>query len=109
MEPAHGVAVVHGVERRHLVDAHGRHLQYPGYLVHDADAREAVLPLSEIEQGHHGGLLILRGIPFQDLGNELLVDGVEFEGDGGVIYGGVAVLDSGSGRVRRSKEIGSGR
>lgn len=64
VESPHGVTVVHGVERRHLVDTHGRHLQYPGYLVHDTDASEAVLPLPEIEQGHHGGLLILRGIPF---------------------------------------------
>tara|TARA_R110002003_G_scaffold433_7_gene19750 strand:- start:2170 stop:2613 length:444 start_codon:yes stop_codon:yes gene_type:complete len=91
---ARGAAVVHGVERRHLVDTHGRHLQYAGDLVHDADAGESMLALSKVEQRHDGGLLILRRIPRQDLLDELLVLGRELEGDLGIVLGRVAVLQA---------------
>lgn len=53
------LAVVHGVEGRNLVNAHGWHFQPACDFVHDADAGEAVLALAEIEEGHHGGFLIL--------------------------------------------------
>lgn len=97
MKPPDRIPVVHGVEGRHLVDAHGRHLQQPRHLVHDTDAREAVLPLPEIEQRHHGRFFVLRWVPLEDLGDELLVRFVEGEGDGGVVLGGVAVLWEGGG------------
>jgi hypothetical protein len=59
VETADWVPIVHGVERGHLVHAHRRHLQQPSDLVHDADAREAVLPLAEVEQWHDSRLLVL--------------------------------------------------
>ena len=92
VKPPHGVPVIHRVERRHLVYPHRWHFQQLGDLVHDADAREAVLPLAEVEEGHHGGFFVLRGVAFEDFGDELLVDFVEFEGDGGIVFWGVAVL-----------------
>jgi hypothetical protein len=59
VELAHRIPVVHGVEGCDLVHAHGRHLQYAANFVHDADACEAVLALSEVEERHDGGLLVL--------------------------------------------------
>jgi len=64
VEAADGVAVVHCVEGGDFVDAHGWHLEYARYLIHDADAREAVLPLTQIKEGHHGGFFILWGVTF---------------------------------------------
>lgn len=64
MEAADGVAVVHGVEGGDFVDAHGRDLQHARDLVHHADAREAVLPLAEIEERHHGRAFVLRWVAF---------------------------------------------
>lgn len=89
---AHGRAVVHGVEGGDLVDAHGRHLEQAGDLVHDADAGEAVLALAEVQQRHDGGLFVLRGVSLEDLGNQLLVLGVELERQVGVVVGCVSVL-----------------
>lgn len=48
-ELAHRSPVVHGVEGGDLVDSHRRHLEEAGYLVHDADAGEAVLSLAKVE------------------------------------------------------------
>lgn len=106
MEPAHGVAVVHGVESGDLVDSHGRHLQDARDLVHDADAGEAVLSLSEVEEGHDGGLLVLAGVAGQDFLDELLILAVELEGDVEVVVGRVAVL---RGVVRGVARRGGGR
>lgn len=97
VELAHGVAVVHCVEGGDLVDAHGRHLEQAGDLVHDADGGEAVLALAEVEDGHDGGLLVLRGVALEDLGDDGLILGVELEGDVGVVLGGVAVLQNSGG------------
>lgn len=99
---AHRRAVVHGVERRDLVDSHGRHLEEARDLVHDAQAGESVLALAEVEDGHDGGLLVLRRVPGQDLFDEHIVLLGEFEGDAGVVVGGVAVLGSVSAAARRS-------
>jgi len=66
-------SVVHGVKGSHLINTHRRHLKYPGHLIHDADAGEAMLALAEVEQGHHRGLLVLRGVPGDDLLDELLI------------------------------------
>lgn len=89
---SNGIAVVHSVERGDLVHAHGRHLQDPRDLVHDAETREASLALSEIEQRHHGGLLVLWWVAGEDLLDERIVLLAELEGDAGVVLGGVAVL-----------------
>ena len=51
-----------------------------------------MLPLAEVEEGHHGGFFVLRGVAFEDFGDELLVDFIEFEEDAGVVVWGVAVL-----------------
>lgn len=91
MELAHGGPVVHGVERSHLIHAHGGHLQDPGNLVHDANAGEAVLSLAEIEERHDGGLLVLGRVPLEDLGDDLLILLAELEGNVRVVVGGVAV------------------
>jgi hypothetical protein len=87
-----GVSVVHGVESGNLVDAHGGHFQSAGDLVHDADTAETVLALAKVEQGHDGGLLVLRRVSAEDFLNELLVLGIESEGDVEVVLWCVAVL-----------------
>lgn len=85
-------AVIHGVEGGDFVNAHRWHLEDAGDLVHDADGREAVLALAEVEDRHDGGLLILRRIALQELGDDLLVLLGELEGDIGVVVLRVAVL-----------------
>lgn len=92
MELAHGLPVVHGVERRDLVHAHGGHLEEAGHLVHDADGGEAVLALPQVQQRHDGRLLVLRRVPLEDLFDDGLVLRGELEGDVGVVLGRVAVL-----------------
>lgn len=92
MELAHRGSVVHGVEGRDLVHTHRGHLQYARNLVHDADAGESVLSLSKIEEWHDGGLLVLRGVPGDDLLDELLILGGELEGNRGVVLRRVTVL-----------------
>lgn len=52
-----------------------------------------MLPLPQVEKGHYGGLLVLGGISFEDLGDELLVDGIELERYRGIVVGCVSVLD----------------
>ena len=74
-------SVVHSIERRHFIHPHRRHFQYLCHLVHHTDAREAMLSLAEVEEGHHGCFLVLRGITLEDLGDDFLADGIEFEGD----------------------------
>lgn len=100
-ELADGCAVVHGVEGGDLVDAHGRHLEDARDLVHDADGGEAVLALAQVEDGHDGGLLVLRRVALEQLDDDGLVLRRELEGDGGVVVGRVAVLQGGraGGRV----------
>lgn len=93
VELPHWRPVVHGVETRHLVDSHRRHLQQPRDLIHDADRRETVLALTQIEDGHNGSLLVLRRVTLEDFGNDGFILGVELEGDIGVVVGGVAVLN----------------
>lgn len=90
---ADGRPVVHRVEGGDLVDTHGRHLEEARDLVHDADRREAVLALAQVEDRHDGGLLVLRGVSLEQLFDDSLVFGRKFEGDGGVVVGGVAVLE----------------
>jgi hypothetical protein len=58
----HWVSIVHGVERRDLVYTHRRHLQQSRHFIHDADACESVLSLSEVEQRHDSGFLVLWGV-----------------------------------------------
>lgn len=92
MELPDRVAIVHGVERSDFVHPHRRHLEPSGDLVHDADAGEAVLSLSDVEERHDGALLVLRRISRHDLLDQLLALGVELEWDRRVVVGGVAVL-----------------
>lgn len=92
MELAHRRPVVHGVEGRHLVDAHWGHLENAGDLVHDADTRETMLALAEVEQGHDSRLLVLGRVALEDLGDDLFILLGELKGDVGVVVGGVAVL-----------------
>jgi hypothetical protein len=66
----YGVPIVHGVECGNLVDAHGWDLEDIRYFIHDTDARVSMLPLAEIEQGHDGRLLVLRGVSLEDLIDE---------------------------------------
>jgi hypothetical protein len=51
-----------------------------------------VLALSEIEERHDGGLLVLRGVAGDDLFDELLILRGELEGNFDVVFGGVAML-----------------
>jgi hypothetical protein len=51
-----------------------------------------VLSLSEVEEWHDRGLLVLRGVSGQNLLDELLVGLVELERDIGVILGRIAML-----------------
>lgn len=97
MVTSDGVPVIHCVESDNLVHAHRWHLQDTRDLVHHAYAREAVLTLAQVEEGHHGSLLVLRRVPREDLFNKLLVRLVELERDRRVIYGRVPVLH----KVRR--------
>lgn len=55
-----------------------------------------MLALAEIEDRHNGSLLVLRWVALEDLGDELLILGVELERDVGVVVRGIAVLLSSS-------------
>ena len=92
VELAHWVPVVHGVESRNFVHTHWRHFQYPRNLIHHADAAESVLALSQVEERHYGGLLVLRGVSGDNLLDEFLILWRELEGNFEVILGRVAVL-----------------
>lgn len=109
VELAHGVPVVHGVESSNLVYTHWRHLQYPRHLVHDADAAESVLALSEVEERHDGGLFVLRGVPGEDLLDKLLILGSEFEGNLEVVLGRVAMLQRALGALSLALRAWVGR
>lgn len=52
-----------------------------------------MLTLAEIQEGHDSSLLVLRGVTGEDLFDELVVLLGELEGEGGIVLGGVAVLD----------------
>lgn len=54
-----------------------------------------MLSLAEIEEGHHGCLLVLWGISLENLIDEFVVLLGELEGNGRVIFGGVTVLEGG--------------
>jgi len=51
-----------------------------------------VLPLSEVEEGHHGCFFILRGVAFEYLGHELLIYYVELEGNVRIVVWAVTML-----------------
>jgi len=92
VEASNRVAVVHGVECCDFVDSHWWHFEAARDFVHDADAGETVLSLSEIEQWHDRRLLVLRRVSSQDLLDELLILCVELEGNVQVVGRRVAVL-----------------
>jgi hypothetical protein len=51
-----------------------------------------VLALSEVEERHHGGLFVLRGVSGEDLLDELFILRREFEGYLEVVFGRIAML-----------------
>lgn len=85
-------SVVHCVEGSDLVHSHRGHLQNSSNLIHDADTRKAMLALSEVKKRHHRRFLVLWGVAFEDLIDELLIDGVELERDVRVIVRSVSML-----------------
>lgn len=89
---ANGLAVVHGVEGRNLVDTHRGHLEHASDLVHDANAGEAVLALTEVKQGHDGSLLVLGRVALEDLIGKFEVLVGKLEREARVVVGLVAVL-----------------
>ena len=52
-----------------------------------------MLALAEVEEWHDGCFLVLGWVAFEDFGDDLLVGGVEGEGEAGVVVFGVAVLE----------------
>ena len=92
MEPADRRPVVQCVKGGDLVDTHWGHLQDPSDFIHNANTREAMLPLSQVKKRHYGRFLVLRGIAFEDLIDELLADGVELERDLRVVIRSISML-----------------
>lgn len=92
MEPPHWIPVVHCIECRHFVYSHGRHFKSPSDLVHDAYACEAMLPLPQIEERHYRSFLVLWRVSFEDLGDKLLIDRIEFEWYVQIVLWGVTML-----------------
>lgn len=92
MESSHGIPVVHGVEGGHLVYSHRWHFQDSRHLIHDTDACEAMLALTQVQQGHDSGLLVLARVSRKDFFDELLILGVEFKGNRRVVLRCVAML-----------------
>lgn len=90
---AHWFPVKHRVEGCDLVDTHRGHLQDPCDLVHDTDAGEAMLALSQVQKRHDSGLLILRGVALKDLIDESEVLLIELERDRGVVVRLVSMLE----------------
>lgn len=89
---ANGLAVVHSVKSGNFVNAHGGHLQHASDFIHDADASETVLALTQVQQRHHGGLLVLGRVALQNLIDDFEVLLRELERKGRVVLGLVAVL-----------------
>lgn len=52
-----------------------------------------MLTLAKVQERHDSSLLVLRGVTGDDLFDELVVLLGELEGEGGIVLGGVAVLD----------------
>ena len=64
-----------------------------------------MLALAEIEERHDGGFFVLWRVAFDDFVDEAEIDVVEFEGDGWVVVGCIAVLEARSGPVCFYKEL----
>ncbi len=61
--------IKHGIESRNFVDSHRRHFKQLGHVVHNADARPAlVLPLAEVEERDNGCLFVLGWV----MGNDFI-------------------------------------
>ena len=66
--------VEHGVERRHLVDAHRRHAAHFCHLVHGCQRQEvAALPLRQVQQRDDAALLVVLGVLAEDDLDDLVV------------------------------------
>ncbi len=53
-----------------------------------------MLALAEVEEGHHSCFLVLSWVAFEDLLDEALILRCEFEWNGGVVVGGISVLQT---------------
>ena len=93
METSNRIPIVHSIECRDLIHSHWRHLQYPRDLIHDTNAREPMLPLSEVKQWHDSRLLVLAWISAEHFLDEVLIHRVELERDRGIVVGCISVLD----------------
>lgn len=51
-----------------------------------------MLPLSEVEEGHHGCFFILGGVAFENLSHEFLIYCVELERDFRIVVWAVTML-----------------
>lgn len=85
-------SVIHSVEGSNLINTHWRHLQHSSNLVHNADARKSMLPLSNIKQWHYSRLLVLWWVSGKNLLDEFLILRSELEGYRRIILGGISVL-----------------
>ena len=92
MEPADRIPVIHGIEGCHLVNSHRWHLEYPCYLIHYADASEAMLSLAKVQKWHHCGLLVLAWVSGNDLFDELLILRRELKRNGRIVDRCVSML-----------------
>ena len=84
--------VIHGVEGRDLINAHRGHLQESRHLIHNADAGETMLALTEVQDRHNSGLLVLGGVSLEDLADDSLILWGEFKGNLCIVIGSVAML-----------------
>ena len=92
MKSPHRRPIIHAIERSNFIRSHGWHIQQAGHLVHNADTRESMLALSQIQNRHDSRFFVLGRVAGEDFLDEFLICGVELEGDGGVVVGGVSVL-----------------
>ena len=86
------IPIIHSIKRRHLINSHRWHLKNPRHLIHHTQTSESGLSLSKVEERHDGSLFVLGRVAGEDLFDDGLVLGGELEGDGGVVFGCVAVL-----------------
>lgn len=89
--------VEHGVESSNFIHTHRRNFKQTSNFIHDRDGCKTVLSLAQIQKRHDSSLLVLRRILLQDLFNTLLVVGIEFKGNIGIVLGCIAMLKDSNG------------
>ena len=74
--------VEHSIERGYFVDAHWRHSQEIGNVVHNANTRPSfILALTKIKKRNDCSLFILRRIAGNNVLRSLQIFGIELEGN----------------------------